>query len=225
MRNVIGRENLITCGRTNELAHAVRTECSCDSFMADRMGLDGTILHVHYLAVRKAMASVNKPVHSKITLTYSLTWQADRCTLPGEWLSRRGPFLAFAQVFSVLIVRQNGLLLKNSLRVLSIIDQLRAWAHRRSAYAQLSPLYPSVYPYVTHVINYSRPSPAFLYWKRRKAGRGLGTRLVEQSGQNKERKNNKMALSLPHTFVFSCLPRGFWVTMSHESTQRERLGT
>ena len=118
MRNVIGRENLITCGRTNELAHTVRTEYSCDSFMADRMGLDGTILH--YLAVRKAMVSVHKPVHLKITLTYSLTWQADRCALPGEWLSRprRGPFLAFAQVFSALIVRkkncQNGLLLKNS---------------------------------------------------------------------------------------------------------------
>ena len=66
---------------------------------------------------------------------------------------------------------------KKQLRVLSIINQLRAWAHRRSAYAQLSPLYPSLYPYVTHVINYSRPSPAFPYWKRRKAGRGLGTRL------------------------------------------------
>ena len=26
MRNVIGRENLITCGQTNELAHAVWTE-------------------------------------------------------------------------------------------------------------------------------------------------------------------------------------------------------
>ena len=37
MRNVIGRENLITCGRMNELAHAVRTEYSCDSFMADRI--------------------------------------------------------------------------------------------------------------------------------------------------------------------------------------------
>ena len=115
MRNVIGRENLITCGRTNELAHAIQTECSCDSFMADRMGLNGTMLH--YLAVRKAMVRVHKPVHSKITLTYSLTWQADRCTLPGEWLSRRGPFLAFAQVFSALIVGkkcQNGLQLKNS---------------------------------------------------------------------------------------------------------------
>ena len=76
--NVIGRENLITCGRTNELAHAVRTEDSRDSFMADRMGLDGTMLH--YLAVRKATVSVHKPVHSKITLTYSLTWQADSCT-------------------------------------------------------------------------------------------------------------------------------------------------
>ena len=26
VRNVIGRENLITCGQTNELAHAVRTD-------------------------------------------------------------------------------------------------------------------------------------------------------------------------------------------------------
>ena len=36
---------------------------------------------------------------------------------------------------------------------------------------------PSLYPYVTHVIKYSRPSTAFPYFKRRKAGRGLGTRL------------------------------------------------
>ena len=84
MRNVICSENLITCGRTNELAHAVRTEYSCDSFMADRMGLDSTTLH--YLAVRKAMVSVHKPVHSKIAnlLAYLVS-----TVLPGEWLSRR----------------------------------------------------------------------------------------------------------------------------------------
>ena len=35
---------------------------------------------------------------------------------------------------------------KTQLRVLSIIDQLRAWAYRRSAYAQWSPLYPSLVP-------------------------------------------------------------------------------
>ena len=62
MRNVIGREDLITCGRTNELAHTVRTECSCDSFMADRMGLDSIMLH--YLAVRKAMVSVLEATES-----------------------------------------------------------------------------------------------------------------------------------------------------------------
>ena len=78
VRNIIGRENLITSGRTNELAHAVWTEYSCDSFMANRMGLDDTMLH--YLAVRKAMVSVHRPVYSKITLTYSLTWQTDHCT-------------------------------------------------------------------------------------------------------------------------------------------------
>ena len=104
MRNVIGRENLITCGRTNELAHAVRTEYSCDSLMADRMGLDGTRLH--YLAVQKAMVSMHKPIHSKITLTYSLTWQAERFTSRRMAFKapRRGPFLGFAQVLSALIV-------------------------------------------------------------------------------------------------------------------------
>ena len=34
VRNVIGKENLITCGRTNELTHTVRTECSCNSLWA-----------------------------------------------------------------------------------------------------------------------------------------------------------------------------------------------
>ena len=50
MRNVIGREN--------EVTHAVRTEYSCDSFVADRMGLDGTM--IHHLAVRKATESYGK---------------------------------------------------------------------------------------------------------------------------------------------------------------------
>ena len=132
MRNVIGRENLITCGRTNELAHAVRAEYSCDRFMADRMGLDGTMLH--YLAVRNAIVSVHKPVNSKITLTYLLTWQADRCT------SRRMPFKAlyakarpFPSLGSSFLCAyclkkcQNGVLLKNSYvySVLSSISYVR----------------------------------------------------------------------------------------------------
>ena len=129
--------------------------------------------------------SVHKPTHSKITLTYSLTWKADRCT------SRRMAFKALlnakARPFPSLCLSflcaycskklPERAPTKKQLRVLSIIDQLCAWAHRQSAYAQLSPLYPSLYPYVTHVINYSRPSPTFPYRKRWKAGRGLGTRL------------------------------------------------
>ena len=98
--------------------------------------------------------SVHKPVRSKITLTYSFTWQADRCT------SRRIAFKAvlnakarpFASLCSSFLCAYCSKKLperaptKKHLRVLSIIDQLRAWAHRRSAYAQLSPLYPSLYP-------------------------------------------------------------------------------
>ena len=185
MRNVIGRENLITCGRTNELAHAVRTEYSSDSFMADRMGLDGTMLH--YLAVREAMVSVHKPVHSKITLTYSLTWQADRCT------SRRVAFKALlnAKARPFPSLRSSFLCAYCSKKLPE-----RAPTKKKQLYTctvdyrsttcvgtstirlrSIKSSLPFSLPYVTHVINYSRPSPAFPYWKRRKAGRGLGTRL------------------------------------------------
>ena len=75
VRNVIGRENLITCGRTNEFAHALLTEYTRSVakalWLTVRTGLDSTMLH--YLAVQRAMVSVHRPVHSKITLTYSLT--------------------------------------------------------------------------------------------------------------------------------------------------------
>ena len=48
----------------NEHAHTLLTiySFSRESFMADRTGLDSTMLH--YLAVQRAMVSVNRPVHS-----------------------------------------------------------------------------------------------------------------------------------------------------------------
>ena len=75
MRNVTGRENLITRQWTNELAHGLLTENSCESFMVDRMGLDSTMLY--YLAVQWAMVSVLRPIYLKITITYSLTWKTE----------------------------------------------------------------------------------------------------------------------------------------------------
>ena len=44
-------------------------------------------------------------------------------------------------------------------------------------HAQLNPFYHPFYPDVTHMREDTRPSPTLPYWKRRKAGRGLGTRL------------------------------------------------
>ena len=35
---------------------------------------------LQYLAVWKAIVSMHRPIHSKITLTYSLTWQTDCCS-------------------------------------------------------------------------------------------------------------------------------------------------
>ena len=99
----------------------------------------------------------------------------------GEWLSRRyeTPRWPFSKLCSSLLCaygwNKRGPS-KARLRVLSI-TQLRAWAHRRSAYAQLSPLYLLSTLHVTHMIKYTRSSTAFPYFKRQKAGRGLGTRL------------------------------------------------
>ena len=61
-------------------------------------------------------------------------------------------FLGFAQVFSALIVRKNcknGLLLKHSYVYCRLLINYVCGAHRQSTYAQFSPLYPSLYPYVT----------------------------------------------------------------------------
>ena len=44
---------------------------TCESFMADRTGLGSTTLH--YVAVWQVMVSVHRSIHSKITLTCSLT--------------------------------------------------------------------------------------------------------------------------------------------------------
>ena len=58
VRNVTGRENLITCGQTNKLAHTLLT-ISWKSFMAD----NGSRWHyAYYQAVWQAMVSVHRHV-------------------------------------------------------------------------------------------------------------------------------------------------------------------
>ena len=52
-------------------AHALWYSFGCENLMTNRLGLGSTTLH--YLAIRQAMVSVHRPVHWKITLTYSLT--------------------------------------------------------------------------------------------------------------------------------------------------------
>jgi len=65
----------------------------------------------------------------------------------------------------------------------STVYTLNAWCVRQSllwaqcTHVQLNHFYHPFYPDVTHVRKDTRPSPALPYWKRWKAGRGLGTRL------------------------------------------------
>ena len=142
-----------------------------ESFMADRTGLESTTLH--YLAIWWDMVNLHRPVHSKIMLTDLLTWQLTAVN-SGEWLSRRYkmPMWLFSKL--CLLISSNKLPergpTKARLRVL-LITQLWVWAHQQSACTQLSPLYiPSLYPYITHVINYSRLSTAFPHFKPGKLG-------------------------------------------------------
>ena len=89
----------------------------CKSLIADRIILGGTTQH--YLAAQQAMMSVHRPAHSKILLAYLANWPL--YIDPGEYgfqgalKCQGGPFLGYAQVFSVFIVWkncQNGLLLR-----------------------------------------------------------------------------------------------------------------
>ena len=86
MRNIVSRENLITCGWTNELAHAAWTY-SHSIVIAFLYGRPRQHYMLHYLAVRKAMVSVHRPVHLKITLTTHLPGKLT-AVHPGEWFSR-----------------------------------------------------------------------------------------------------------------------------------------
>ena len=116
-------------------------------------------------------------------LTYLANWLlfTSENHFQGVIKCQGSPFLGFTHVFfcsycSKKLPEQAPT--KTQLRVLSIIDQLREWAHRRTTYAQLSPVYPSLYPYVTHVINYPRPSPAFPYCKATVSWVGPGNEVI-----------------------------------------------
>ena len=134
--------------------------------MADRKGLDGTMLH--YLAIQQAMVSIHRSVHLKTMLTFSFTWQTDCCT-SRRMASKAPRLLDYSRPSPSFL---SLALLKHLFKKLSKhdfmycqIEQLCAWAHPRSTYAQLSPLYLLSTLCVTHVIDYSRPSPSFLYYR------------------------------------------------------------
>ena len=154
-----------TCGRSNKLAHAVRTEYSCDSFMADRMGLDGTMLH--YLALRKAMVRVHKPVHSKITLTYSLTWQADALLN-----AKAQPFSSLRSSFLCAYCSKKTLPERApTKKTATCTVDYRSTTCVGTSTIRLRSIKSSLpfsLPYVTHVINYSGPSDGKLggAWER-----------------------------------------------------------
>ena len=73
-------ERTVTCGRTNELTHALWTDILVQ--LRKPYGWqNGT--RQHYVTLLGSTASYGEctAVHSKIKLTYSLTWQTDLCTL------------------------------------------------------------------------------------------------------------------------------------------------
>ena len=186
MRNVIGRENLITCGQTN-LPTLYWQNILVQSWKLLYGWQNGA--RQHYITLPGSTESYGERTptcmfenHNNLC-TYLTNWLlTGGCTLrrmafemPGRPFSKLCLKLLFCAYCSNKLPEWGNT--KARLRVLSITP-LRAWAHRQSAYAQLSPLYLCSTLYVTHVIKKTRPSPAFPYCKRRKAERDLGTRLV-----------------------------------------------
>ena len=156
----------------------------CESFMADRTGIGSTTLH--YLAVRQAMVSV---FWAYILKSCWLTLLANQLLYTSEngfqgTIKHKGDlFLSFVQVFFDIFVWKKKIPerapTKTCLRVLSIIDWSTitcvgmSMIRLRSIKSSL----PFSLPLCPSRDNYLRPSPAFLYCKRRKARQGLGMRL------------------------------------------------
>ena len=138
VRNVTGRENLITCGWTNELVHVLLTDYTLLLVQLWKLYGQQNKTRQHYAtsespSKRLAYTNTDSIQHLKITQTlivaYLTTWSL--CSpVSGSYLTtwslcslvsglskafkhQGGPFLGFAQAFSVLIV-WNGLLLNTA---------------------------------------------------------------------------------------------------------------
>ena len=108
------------------------------------------------------MVSLHRPVHSKILLTCSITWQTDRCTartMASKALLNTKEARLCSSLFCAYCSKIPS---RTQLCLLQL--HIHVWAHGQSAYAQLSPLYLLSMLYITHVIKYSRPSLAFPYY-------------------------------------------------------------
>ena len=108
MRNITGRDQLPVGERRT--CHTLLTDYTHQ--LRKLYGrLNGT--QQHYAILPGSTASVHKPIHSKITLTYLLgrLITAQRMAVKALLNTKRSPFTGFAQAFSVLIVRKSRLLL------------------------------------------------------------------------------------------------------------------
>ena len=149
---------------------------SCESFMTDRMRLDGIMLQ--HPAVWKAMVSVHSQTctfenHTNL-LPYLANWLL--YTLENGFLGfierQGGPFLGFAQALSASIVRMN--LPEQAPTHGNVYCWLHNYVHGCTStmcLCSIKPSLPFLYPlclsyYATHMINYSRPYTAFLYCKQ-----------------------------------------------------------
>ena len=145
---------------------------SSESLWPTEWDLDGTMLH--YLAVWKSMVSIHKPVHLKLhTLPDKLI-----AVYPGKMalkalLTTRWPFLRLCWNLFVRKNCRNRLLLKKHGNVYCQLHNYVCGHINNPPTLNL----PSLYPYVTHMIKYSRPSTTtFPYCKEWKLAWGLGIR-------------------------------------------------
>ena len=186
VRNVIDRENWITCGWTNKPTHGLLANILvCLQQLYGWLG--GTTLHyyttLHYLEVTTSYGKCTHPTFENYSnlLIYQANWllyTPENC-LQGGIKHQDNPFQALLKPSLHCCSKKlpEWAPTKTQLCVLWIA-QLHPCAAWQSAYTQLSPLHLLSTSYVTRVINCSRLSPTFLYCKWQKDGQNLGTRLA-----------------------------------------------
>ena len=129
--------------------------------------ITGYTVYLSHSLVPRPCPAFHRLQHRKAGRAWYLSWREH---VIGKCFTTNG--LHFANCSTDYMLNARCIRQSPSTSLIRVVSYLVRWLFLLFwAHAQLNHLF---YPDITHV---TRPSPAFPYWKRRKAGQGLGMRL------------------------------------------------